>query len=395
MYIFNNIDHFEGSLYDLLEKCTKFLPPKDRLIKAQEWLINQFYGETLFLRKYKGHNIRGKTYSHDGIEFVAVDNEPLNSLYEFLQSNDIDTEKSFNQYLKNKIFHLSWYLDEGFDLRKDLYKIGGVKTSYRTDNYKFKLAHIFDAAKGLSSNDPKLRFFRSLNPINIFPFPSSRTFDFTQDFTDKSDIAEVEEVQKYMFAYINHYISDTNAIDKFLLHSNHQGWRDVDLQNAKNIKLKVTRKDLSKTKSTSTSNKLKKTNTNKDANRKDPCPKLLKKEALKNIDELYVHLKTWISTNPKTDYVAGKKDSNGWVRFYHPIEFDIDDAEDYKGVCWVIKGDTKLQAIKDFVYLYESSISEEDILIPSRSNQLNHPILKLGADPSIAGTSFFCFVNGN
>jgi hypothetical protein len=83
---------------------------------------------------------------------------------------------------------------------------GGVVAKFRNDG--LKLAHILDAAKDLDAKDIvdyKMRFLRSMNPANCFPFPSSRRFEF-EHFEDKSDPAEDPKIQMIMASFMAEYL---------------------------------------------------------------------------------------------------------------------------------------------------------------------------------------------
>jgi len=162
---------FRGSLLELFGELESFMPARDALIRGHEWIVKQprHSPNLLPYRTCAGHRDRGERHRIDDLEFCPVDNELLAELYQHLLS-ERELPSSIVEALRFRLVPLSWHAVESSGFR-----VGPATTGFR--KYGILLAHLFDAASGISGTDAAaflLRFRRSLDPINVMPWPGHR-----------------------------------------------------------------------------------------------------------------------------------------------------------------------------------------------------------------------------
>ena len=379
----------------------------------------------MLLRKHGQYSLRGKLYNRKGMKFFAVDNEPLNSIYNLLLKKVDFYDSQLQELLDDRKIHLSWNSDLEEEAKKAIkkkYKFGGVRTFYREKDHRIKLAHIFDAGRNFGKDDLKVRSYRSLNPMNVFPFPSSRCFEFEileGLETSSKDIAEDDTIQSCMLSYICNYINDEEVFKCFLKKSGIG--QDVDIpeiKRLKDIKLKILPKNKLENPSETKNKKNESMNSNGDKKLKESeviCPKVNMKNALSNLSQLCEHLRDWRRNHPNSPALCGGTGSCGtpWIHFCFDINTNVSHltnvrgdqyvADDFCGI-WALNGDTKSNAIDELLYQYDSGLEFSEILIPSvtkkrKKNDKNgnflyyvgkKPLLKMENDLTNVG-GFYCY----
>lgn len=383
------IDIWKGSLLELFEECFNFGPSDNQIIKADEWIHKQLNNpENVFpIRKYAEHGLRGEVFENDNKKYLAVDNEPLASLFKIWKDNSFECDKSIADLLNDNSVKASWKCDYN---PKPEYKFGGVKTSFR--DVGLKLAHIEDAGK-LNANveiDIKVRYLRTLLPSNIFLFPSHRistiTVEENSNYKNKitrADWAECAYIRSLAKGWLTSKLSLIKA--DYLLKGDELlkdvikipvDWKDQ----ANNLKLTCTPRiknfhtPESKKKSSPKNKEQKNTNTHS-------LPRISKKCAEEmGLENVIDTLKKYRLDHPN-DLRLGSN-SNPWV--YLPIsgfqspqdDFTCKTNITFKGEIYNstvnFHGDTKWKAIEDFLEAYDACEGDiTDVLAPSATYEYN------------------------
>ncbi len=207
---------FEGNLLSLLELLDHDWAPRiSEMLRFHRWLSDQSSGnQDLYpLRKFSpSHENRGEILQHYGVRSVPVDNEPLVYIYEALKNRPRSIHAlytdSLEQALTSGRLPISWKLEAGRATTWSGAKVGGVATDFR--KHGILLAHVLDAANQLPFHnraDLNVRFFRTLSPIFIFPWPSSRRtsqkiLPGTPLTANRADLSGDPRIQEILFAFI-------------------------------------------------------------------------------------------------------------------------------------------------------------------------------------------------
>ena len=111
------------------------------------WLVMQTkLANNIFpIRKTAKYSNRGEIHVFPEGSFLPVDNELLASLMNLVLLKQLP-DMNMSQCLKNGLVSASWKCD--IYMKPD-FKFKGIKSSFRDNG--LKLAHIYDAAKGLES----------------------------------------------------------------------------------------------------------------------------------------------------------------------------------------------------------------------------------------------------
>lgn len=198
---------FEGTLLELLRTCNRDLPEfRTRFADQHEWLLGQ-YAHTpnlLPVRRGNGDNQRGSVIESGQRRFLVADNEPLASIYKTVLEGG-RFNGSMETLLRAGEISASWTCDV---VDKAGLSFKGVSSSFRKRG--LKLAHIFDAAKGLEAvadrdDQLRLRFTRSLSTLNVFLFPNHRSCEWTllEGWAPTSrDLAEDDFVRSVALGFV-------------------------------------------------------------------------------------------------------------------------------------------------------------------------------------------------
>lgn len=195
---------FSGTLLDLIAICARWVPCAGDLVRAQEWLAARMAdaGDVLPVRKFRGHGGRGEVVPVGGLSFLIVDNEPLAGLYQLLVSGGWrDASGRIRDLLDSRTIPGSFLFEEPPSIG-GRWRTGMPKTDFRPCG--ILLAHLFDAAQGDFDHGAagwKHRFFRTMNPVNCFPFPGIRQVDFESD-SPNADPSGDPWVQRILIAWM-------------------------------------------------------------------------------------------------------------------------------------------------------------------------------------------------
>ena len=236
----NKDESFEGLLVDFLKSLLNDFYPETKIItSAQDWLIEQLrlkkgpfvIRHAKDLRKIVGREgvIKPRYYfssdfGHRGIGFdiIASDNESTSSFYSLLLAGDrCFSDKTMREMLQAKIFTGILRKEQTPKIELDAFAKNRILSGM--NNYKpkpadsnIKLCHILDAGKNIEnevSEDQLLeRAFRCLNPLNVFPFPSSRNYTHYLDEIQYADLGEEDEIQELFAALIKLHFCNSNNI---------------------------------------------------------------------------------------------------------------------------------------------------------------------------------------
>ncbi len=380
---------FSGNLKELFELCWKEMPDIQSHLDAHQWLLDQsvISGNILTIRKFSPHDKRGVINSLGNLYFLPVDNEPLCALYKKWKNN-IPIRHDLIVLLKNHDIPASWFCDIP---NKHGMKYFGVSTSFRDNG--LKLAHINDAAKGISPliNLPTitLRFLRSLSPLNIFLFPSHKKVSFklissTQSWVPhKKDWAEDDWVRSVALGWLIDKIGNNNSslfnAAQISFGANiiaHPNWNGA----ATGTIVSITPKGLASIPSQT----LPKTPANINNNQVAPlaCQKISKANAVNVIDAVEI-LRDWRAAKPTATQLDGLSKNNPSPWLYINVDgytSPLDDflarggkqflGADYNAVV-NFHGDTKALKIDEFIDLIDASIDYKDVLRPSATYEQN------------------------
>jgi len=221
------LEKFDGTLLDIIEDCVAFLPTAWHLANTQRWLIGQIEAATdnpdilLPVRRLKDHPERGSVFTRDGIRFMPVDNEPANALFEYVRLNGSKPLESstLKQLLDKGRLPASWSSDVDPPANPQ-WKFQQADDEFRS--LGLKLTHIFDPShKTLNCETVDTcipRFFRTMNPVNWFPFPGVKQVTFDGDL--KGDIAENPVVRHILRGFMMEYLAaDAEAVEDWIHYS--------------------------------------------------------------------------------------------------------------------------------------------------------------------------------
>lgn len=238
-------EFYEAEIIDFaMYMLGTFFPMLEIIDTAQKWLIEQLLlKDGPFVIRHS-QDIRKIVYSRQGsskpryyfssdfgnlnIEFdiIASDNESTSSFYTILLNRDTSFLKlSMKEMLQSKIFIgiLRKEITPAIEL--------GILNSFKTgmNNYAkkpsrshLKLCHIIDVGQNLEaviSNEQLLmRSFICLNPLNIFPFPSSQKYEHYLEGVPHKDLGENKDFQELFEALmILHIYEQLGVADSDLI----------------------------------------------------------------------------------------------------------------------------------------------------------------------------------
>ncbi len=230
---------YEGYIVEFLNSLLEDFYPNTAIVsKAQDWLISQLKlkeGPFTIRHAKDVRNLVGRKgvskpryfFSHDfsdlniRFDIIASDNEPTSSFYTLLLNGDEDfSTKTVKEMLQTKIYTGILRKDKTPKIELDAFNNNKIKSGM--NNYEqrpalsnLKLCHILDAGKNIennvSENQLLERAFKCLNPINIFPFPSSKKYFHYLDEIKYTDLGEENEIQMLFEALIQlHFLKSDN-----------------------------------------------------------------------------------------------------------------------------------------------------------------------------------------
>lgn len=349
---------FEGTLLEIIEECARLLPKPAQLIRTQQWLIEQLQSAEdnpailLPVRRFTGQDNRGAVFTIDGCQFVPTDNEPATALYEIIRLNGAGavTGQSLKQLFENGTLPVSWVADSPKDLPAG-WRFGPAAAELRS--LGLKLAHIFDASQKSLDRETAdgclPRFFRTMNPINLFPFPGVKQVTFGGDL--EGDVAENPLVQNVLRGFMAEYLNNPQAVADWLYFS------DVELTpqqlqkswklEAHSIQLTITVKDRAaapapRSVAVAASAESEEHAAPRSNGKKDAC----------NLHQLAATLSDWVSKNAGRDIrLDGQPNGTGgnrtaWI-FFRVNHFTGPDS-DWNGI-YRFHGDTTIQSIRELI----------------------------------------------
>lgn len=186
-------DHgFQGPLSDLLEAMWELYPNRASIVDIQDWLIRrgQDKSEIFVCRGHSGLLRGAWNPATDGNSFLTSDNEFATSLFGLAWAGESRriTGGSLIDAFATRGVSLCWALGKTAEEKEKVrasHVAGGLKSPptggtslypHRSSK-KLKLAHLTAAAEDLSTlpideaQRCRLRMFRSLNPLNMYPLP--------------------------------------------------------------------------------------------------------------------------------------------------------------------------------------------------------------------------------
>ncbi|MFL5358697.1 hypothetical protein [Archangium sp.] len=205
MPLFDN-GAFDGDLAELIQRCMQFVPAPERLAEADRWLASlEEDGRLLPVRKFAERPTRGEFFAVGRRRFVPIDNETLTHLYRELLEGSVP-EGDLEDLYRRGVLTVSWKLDTETSALGSRIRKGQVAAPFREEG--LKLAHLIDAARGLASEteaDLVQRFRLTLNPLNCFPFPSPKRYQF-EPVRGYSDPGEAPHVQALLAAALDEHV---------------------------------------------------------------------------------------------------------------------------------------------------------------------------------------------
>lgn len=234
-------ESYEGSLVEFLwSLLDDFYPERGIITRAQNWLIDQLNLKegpftirhakdirdivrregVLKPRYYFSNDFEGLNV---GFDIIASDNESTSSLYSILLEDYEDfSNKTIKELLQTKIFSGILKKERTPQIELDAFAKNKIKTGMNNYNKRpalsgLKLCHILDSGKNIENevSEKQLleRAFRCLNPINIFPFPSSKKYKHYLDGIPYSDLGEEVEIQELFAALIQLHFFKSDDLD--------------------------------------------------------------------------------------------------------------------------------------------------------------------------------------
>lgn len=230
---------YEGYIVEFLNSLLEDFYPNTTIVsKAQKWLISQLkLKEGPFTIRHakdvrKLVDREGVTkpryyFSNDfndlniNFDIIASDNESTSSFYTLLLNGyEGFSTKTMKEMLQTKIYTGILRKDKTPEIELDAFSKNNIKLGM--NNYRqrpalsnLKLCHILDAGKNIennfSENQLLERAFKCLNPINIFPFPSSKKYFHYLDEIKYPDLGEDNETQALFETLIQlHFLKSDN-----------------------------------------------------------------------------------------------------------------------------------------------------------------------------------------
>jgi hypothetical protein len=223
---------FDGTLHALFELMLPFYPEVEALAEVQRWLLarSAVQDETFITRLHAGV-LRGELVpSRDGANpYFTSDNEFAASVVGLTYSGQVArlTGGSLLDVLAIPGARLCWAFGKSSDEKEQVLRshslapsplrlpTGGTSLYRPRGEQRLKLAHLMPAADTLGASlldEPALRrvrMFRSVNPLNMFPLPQAgRRFDHAAQLNgrplplDKRDLGETTEVLQCLIALL-------------------------------------------------------------------------------------------------------------------------------------------------------------------------------------------------
>jgi hypothetical protein len=367
---------FDGTLAQLIDLCMEFVPSPEILKAASTWIHSlEDEGKLLPIRKFAKRSKRGCSFQMDRKRFIPVDNETLADIYKLLLEGSVPSSDFLVLYRTKKL-SVSWKL-EVIDRDLTTARKGQVSTLFR--NQGLKLAHILDAANQLPQKtiqDYCVRYLRTVNPLNCFPFPSSRRFRFEPVF-GKKDPAEAPEIQLILAAALREHVgSEFNDFYKAVggdLSKLPKNWRSL----AQNVKISFTER----TKLLPITvlgeafvGRLKKDkngviDSDVDAFSEYKMPPL----KFENLGDLIDALKVWREKSPQAERLNGHRTfwSHKQLKnirtdpktrcIFNLTTTCLENVPVDRQIAWEMNGDNKVEAIDELIRLYENQESFECI----------------------------------
>jgi hypothetical protein len=353
-------EKFNGTLLDIISDCASWLPEPYHLIKTQEWIIAQ--AETakdnpeilLPVRRFKGQP-RGEAFTLDGYNFLPVDNEPVTALYEHVRLNGSGELKKWTLrgLLDAGEIPASWACDSPGAMAEG-WRFNRADTAMR--RHGLKVAHIFDAGHRTLPSDTidglLSRYFRTMNPVNCFPFPKVKHASFQGDL--QGDISENSVVQAILRGCMMEYLNNADAVDTWLENSDivlteqqlNKSWK----LEAMSLRLSLTWDDAeAKKKPVAAGNS---TEAGDDGDSEAAAPQIAGARNAVSLKKLAELLSAWVASNQGASIrLDGKPYSNegnraAWILF-RVQHFTGDEAE-WNGI-YRFHGDTSIDSIREML----------------------------------------------
>lgn len=397
-------EHFEGTLLELLEHCNGHADSRrEQLLTHQEWLLQQLMlsPNLLPIRKGQTYRERGRTVEVEDRRYLIADNEPLASQFQFLLDPQGRPPGSFLELLQAGHVSASWKADVS---HPSPLRFRGVASAFRERG--LKLAHIFDAADGLNRVEPlarqfELRFLRSQSPLNVFLFPGPRaaTVRVVEGFEPGcSDLGEDPTVRGVALGYLSERLGlPPEAWNLF-----RAGIGDIDLDVVADWERigRTTRVEVSPgprralhpsspqpghrvapqlrgqrhdgfAVRASDAMGAGRWNTARESVALEDAVALLREWLLQKPDVTRLDERTGTGSNPKP-WLHFRIDGYTGESVFTSRHGPTFDGRDYNGVV-NFHGDTKVDAIRRFLDLYEAAENVQDVLIPSATHETREP----------------------
>jgi hypothetical protein len=394
---------FDGNLAQLIDLCMKFLPSPAILRAASLWVHSlEDEGKLLPIRKFAKRSKRGCSFQMDRKRFIPVDNETLADIYKLLLEGSVPFGDFLVLYRAKKL-SVSWKL-EVIDRDLTTAKRGQVSSSFRDQG--LKLAHVLDAANALPQKtvqDYCVRYLRTINPLNCFPFPSSRKFQFKPVF-GKKDPAEAPEIQAILAAVLRDYVgTEFNDFYKGVggdfskLPGN---WRSL----AQDIKVSFTERTKISPKAVlgdAFVGRLKKDKNGVIDSDVDAFSEYKMPPAkFEDLGSLIDALKVWRIQSPQAERLNGHRTfwshkelknvrSDPKTRcIFNLTASCLENVPADRQIAWEINGDSKVEAIDELIHLYENQESFDCIFEPELTKKGTR---KLALKYQNGAAGFYCY----
>lgn len=236
---------FNGTLHALFEFMLPFYPAVEALAEVQRWLLTRamVQDETFITRLHAGV-MRGAYVPGigEGNPYLTSDNEFAASVVGLTYSGQVGrlTRGSLLDVLTIPGVKLCWAFGKSAE-EKDLVQrshalarsllrppTGGTSLYRPRGEQRLKLAHLTPAAATLGASvleEPelrRLRMFRSVNPLNMFPLPQAgRRFDHAAHWNgrplplEKRDLGETTEILECLIALLEEKFRLAGHADTF------------------------------------------------------------------------------------------------------------------------------------------------------------------------------------
>ena len=185
------IEKFEGSAKKYINKyIIPILPNNNVLIKFSDSLNNYLKNKDSLriIRKFGDSKLRGSRYAHQNINYIVSDNEA--ALWIYMESME-DAIIDYEDIIHNERMPIAFAITKEERKHSLIYNnLVKQKREIEFSQLGYKHCHLFQCSpRGKDLNDLNLnqRMIRLLNPMNHFPFPSSKKYEMPYDYAEKKE----------------------------------------------------------------------------------------------------------------------------------------------------------------------------------------------------------------